>query len=158
MEDHADGVAVAGTDPADAMAQINAVGPARPLHRPMMHSKRNRVALPERNHLGPRLHSRPLLCQHELAAFEIAARLRQQDRDLQREHVLAIEVLVQAVEVAGFVLQQQRCRPGLPSLVTALEERGMRGRCSVSTNSPPSKSRPGSDRRIAACSGKTCSP
>ena len=31
----------------------------------------------------------------------------------------------------------------------------MRGLCSVSTNSPPAKSRPGSLRRIATCSGKT---
>ena len=29
-----------------------------------------------------------------------------------------------------------------------------RGRCSVSTNSPPVKSRPGSESRIATCSGK----
>ncbi len=34
----------------------------------------------------------------------------------------------------------------------------MRGRCSVSTNSPPVKSLPGSDSSTVACSGKTCSP
>ena len=33
-----------------------------------------------------------------------------------------------------------------------------RGRCSVSTNSPPVKSLPGCDSRIASCSGNTCSP
>src|SRR6266850_1508549 len=61
VKDHADGMAVAGADPADAMAQINAIEPARPLHRPVMHSKGDRIALLERNHLGPRLHPRPLL-------------------------------------------------------------------------------------------------
>jgi len=40
------------------------------------------------------------------AAGEVAARLRQQDRDLQRKHVFAIEILMQAVVVAGLVLQQ----------------------------------------------------
>ena len=39
--------------------------------------------------------------------------LGQQDRDLQREDVLAVEVLVQAVVVARAVLQQQRRRPRL---------------------------------------------
>ncbi len=34
----------------------------------------------------------------------------------------------------------------------------IRGRCSVSTNSPPVKSRPGSDSRIATWIGNTCSP
>jgi hypothetical protein len=34
----------------------------------------------------------------------------------------------------------------------------MRGRCSVSTNSPPSKSLPGSDSTNAACMGNTYSP
>ena len=33
-----------------------------------------------------------------------------------------------------------------------------RGRCSVITNSPPVKSSPGSDNKIASCRGKTWSP
>ena len=115
MEDHADGVAMAGTDPADTMTQINPIRSACPLHGPVMHSKGDRVALPERNHLGPRLHPRPLLRQHELAAFEIAPRLRQQDRDLQREYMLAIEILMQAVVVTLAILQQQRRRPRCPA-------------------------------------------
>src|SRR6187431_1019432 len=34
VKDHAHGMTVAGAEPADAMAQINAVEAARPLHRP----------------------------------------------------------------------------------------------------------------------------
>ena len=45
----------------------------------------------------------------------------------------------------------------LPSGTTSARD-CMRGRCSVITNSPPVKSRPGSESRIASCSGKTCSP
>ena len=95
-----------GADPAHAVPQINAIESARPLHRPDMHSKSHRIALRQRNHFGPRLHARPLFGQHEFTAAEIAARLRQQDRDLQREYVFAIEILMQAVVVAGLVLQQ----------------------------------------------------
>src|SRR5450432_2143664 len=61
VKDHANGVTMAGTDPADAMTQVNAIEPARPLHWPDMHSKSHGVALGERHHFGPRLHPRPLL-------------------------------------------------------------------------------------------------
>ena len=114
---------MAGVYPAHAMAQVDpAENPRRALHRPMMHGKGHRVALTQRHHLGARLHARPLLGQHEFAAGEIAARFRQQDRDLQREHMLAIEVLMQAIVVAFAVLQQQRRRAGLPGGVAALQE------------------------------------
>ena len=53
VKDDANGVAMAGADTADAMAQINAIGSARPLHRTVMHSKRHRVALPERHEFTP---------------------------------------------------------------------------------------------------------
>src|SRR5258708_22949429 len=106
VKDHTKGMTVAGSDPAHAVAQINAIEPARPLYRPVMHGKSHRIALREPHHLGPRLHPRPLLGQHEFAAGEIAARFRQQDRDLQREHVFAVEVLMQAVVVTGTILQQ----------------------------------------------------
>ena len=44
MKDHAKGMAVTGSDPAHAVAQINAIEPARPLHWPMMNSKGHGVA------------------------------------------------------------------------------------------------------------------
>lgn len=92
-----------------------------------MHSEGNGVALRERNHFGAGLHARALLGQHELAAGEIASRLGQEDRDLEREHVLAIEILMQAVEIAGLILQQQRRRPRLACLVASFQERGVSG-------------------------------
>ena len=117
---------LAGADLADAMAQINAIEPARPLHRAVMHSKCHRVALPERHHFRPRLHPRPLFGEHEFAAGEIATGFREQYRDLQREHVLAIEVLMQAILVTGPRLQQQRRRPNLPGIMATLQERLVR--------------------------------
>ena len=99
-------MAQAGSQAADTMAQLDAIDATRALHRTVMHGKRHRIALPQRHHLGMRLHPRPLLSQHKFAAGEIAARLRQQDRHLQRKHMLAIEVLMQAIVVAGLVAQQ----------------------------------------------------
>src|SRR3954469_22415689 len=109
------------------MAEINAVGAACPLLRAVMHSEGHGVALREWNHFGARLHARALLGQYELATGEIATGLGQEDRDLEREHVLAIEILMQAVEIAGLVLQQQRRRPRLPGLMAALQERRVFG-------------------------------
>jgi hypothetical protein len=71
---------------------------------------------------GARLHARALFGQDELAAVEVLAGFGQQHRDLQREDVLAIEILMQAVEVARPVPQQQRRRAGLAGAVAALEE------------------------------------
>ena len=47
---------------------------------------------------------------------------------LQRENVLAVNVLVQAVVVAGDILEQQRRRPRLTGPMTALEKFCMRVR------------------------------
>src|SRR5262249_27323608 len=122
MEDHTHSVALAGTQPADAMPQIDAIDAARSLHRPVMHGEGDRVALLQPDHFGPRLHPWTLLGQDELSALEVAPGLGQQDRDLQRKHMLAIEVLMQAIVVTGLVLQKQRRRTGLAGVVAALQE------------------------------------
>ena len=69
----------------------------------------------ERDHLGARLHARPLLGEHEFAAQEVSSRRGQEKSGLQREDVLAVEILMQAVVVALAVLQKERrglCLPG----------------------------------------------
>ncbi len=105
--------------------------PAGALYRPVMHREGHRIALGERHHFGAALHARALLGQHELAAGEIAAWLGQQDRHLDRKGEVAIKVLVQAIEVAGHILQQQRRRPRLPGHVALREERRMLGRIAL---------------------------
>src|SRR5580704_7418065 len=125
VEYDSDRMALAGPQPADAMAQVDAIAALGALDRPVVDGEHDGVALLERHDLRPALHARPLLGQHELAAGEVLAGLRQQDRDLQRECEIAIQVLVQAVEVAGHVLQQQRCWTRLSSLVALLQEVGV---------------------------------
>ena len=82
VKDHAERMAVPGTDPAYAMAEIDPISSARPLDRSHMHREGHRIALSERHHLGPGLHARALLREYELAAAEIAARLGQETRNL----------------------------------------------------------------------------
>src|SRR5215470_18683936 len=119
VEDDPQRMAMAQAQAADAVAHVDAVGAARALHRPVMHGKDDALALAERDDLRARLHARPLLREDEFAAQEILARPRQQERNLQREDVLAVDVLMQAVVVAGSVLEQQWRRFPLPRLAAA---------------------------------------
>src|SRR5580704_17083629 len=123
VKDDAKREAFAAFDPAHAMAQIDAISPARPLHRPLAHGKDDAVALRKRRDLRALLHARALLGQHEFAAGEVMARLGEQDRELQRKEMLAVHVLVQAMVVAGAVAQEQRRRSLLTRLMAAREER-----------------------------------
>ena len=83
------------------MAQIDAVVALRALNRPVVDCEGHGIALAERHDLSSALHARALFGQDELAAGEVAAWLREQDRHLDREREIAVEILVQAVEVAG---------------------------------------------------------
>src|SRR3954451_15067481 len=125
VEDYTQRMAVAGTDPAYAMPEIDAIDSARALNRPDMHRKHHSIALAKRHYFGPRLHAWALLGQDEFTTREVAAGFGQQNRDLQGKNVLAVEILMQAVVVARLVLQQQRRRPGLPCGMAAFEERIM---------------------------------
>ncbi len=114
-----------GPDAAHAVAQVDAIDAARALHRSAVDRENHRVALCQRHHFRARLHARPLFRQNELPAREIAPRRRQQDGDLEREHVLAIEILMEAVVVVRAVLQDQRGRPCLSRRVATIEEARM---------------------------------
>ena len=68
------------------------------------------------------MHARALLGDDEFAAGEIAFRFREQYCDLEREDMLTVEVLVQAVVIAGTVLEQQRGGPCLSGDVATVEK------------------------------------
>ncbi len=88
----------------------------------MVHCKCYRITLPERNDLWTGLHARPLLCEHEFATGEVSSGLGKKKRDLDREYVLAIEVLMEAVIVAGLVLEKQRRGTLLAGLMAPSDE------------------------------------
>ena len=52
------------------------------------------MALVERDHFSPRLHARSLFGEDESAAREVDARSCEQDRDLERKDVFAVDVLM----------------------------------------------------------------
>src|SRR5258708_7234866 len=105
MKDDAERVAMTLTHGADAMAQVNPVVAAGSPDWAAVHGEHHTVTLSERDHVDPRLHPRPLFGQYKFTALEIFGRRGEEDRDLQRENMFAVQVLVQAVEIAGTILQ-----------------------------------------------------
>ena len=104
-----------------ALSVPDETGAARSLYGSVMHRKDHAVPLAERHDVGPRLPARPLLREHEFAAGEVASRLREQHGDMQREDVIPVEALMQAVMVARPVLKQERRRLGLTGPMAPLE-------------------------------------
>src|SRR5262244_1186394 len=113
---------LAGAYPAHAMAQVDAIPSFRALHWPMMDREDHAVPLAERHHLSARLLARSLLREHEFTAREVVSWHRQEEGDLQREDVLTIEILMQAVVIALAVVQEEWRWPGLAGAMAALEK------------------------------------
>src|SRR5258708_36468892 len=128
VKDDAERAAMAGARWPNAVTQFDPIAAAGALCRPMVHRENHAVPLSERHDLCARLHTRTLFREHEFAAREIPFRRRQQERGLQRKDVLAVQVLVQAVEVSRAVLQEERRRPGLPGAMAATEKSRMTAR------------------------------
>src|SRR5262249_36152181 len=103
------------------MAHVDAIGAARALYRSMMHGEDHALALRERHDFRPRLHARPLLREHESAAGETCARPQKKKGTPQGKRVPAVEILMQAIVVAGAIREQERRRLRLSGLVTARE-------------------------------------
>ena len=61
VKDDSNGVTLPRAKPAHTVPKVDAIDSPRSLDRPMTHRERHGVALAERNHFWPRLHSRPLL-------------------------------------------------------------------------------------------------
>ena len=99
MKNHAQRMALTAANATHAMAKIDTVRAASALNRTTVDREDHGVTLTQRDDLGPRLHARSLLREHELAAGEICSGFRQQNRDLQRKHMLAVKILMQAVVV-----------------------------------------------------------
>lgn len=71
VKDDTERVATTRSQPAHTVPQIHPVDSTRAAHRPVPDGKDDGVAASERDDLGPRLHSRALLDQNELASREI---------------------------------------------------------------------------------------
>src|SRR5579875_3225592 len=77
-------------------------------------SKDNRAALAQRQRPAAGLGAGTVLEQKKFAAAIVAFGAREQHGGLQREHHLAVQVLMQAIVASGFITQQQRRGASLP--------------------------------------------
>ena len=105
MKNNPGRITSAKSNATDAMPQRDSIETACPLHRTMVHGKQDSVSLPQRHHHGPRLHAGPLFGQDDFTAGEVLLGSGQQNHQLQRKQVLAVEVLVQTVIVLRAILQ-----------------------------------------------------
>src|SRR6202171_4375645 len=115
-------VAVAGPQIANSMLQVHSVHTSRAMNRSMTGRNYCGASLAQRQHERSRLHAGALLGHHEFAALEVAARLGEQQYNLQWKNMLPIEILVQTVVVASAVLQQKRRWLPLSGRVAAVDE------------------------------------
>jgi hypothetical protein len=122
MEDDPEGMAHPGTDAAYSMPELDPVAASGSRHRPVMHGENNSIPATQRNDLDTALHAWALLGQDKLSPREILAWLGQQDRDLQREGQLAVQILMKTVVVALHVLEQQWRGPHLPRGMACLQK------------------------------------
>ena len=94
------------------MTQIDAIVALRSLDRPIVDRKGDGVAPAHRHDFDTTLHARPLLGECEFAAREVAAKLREQDRDLDREPKVAVQVLVPEISATQIPIPQPVERAG----------------------------------------------
>jgi hypothetical protein len=74
VKDHPHGVAVAGSKPADTVAHVDPIAPARPPDRTVAHRPDDTIATIERDDLDARLDARTLFDEHELSPGEVVMR------------------------------------------------------------------------------------
>jgi hypothetical protein len=101
VEDDSKRMPVAGTQPAYAVAEVDPIWPACPLHRSVMPGEDHAVSSPQLDNLCAGLHARPLFRQYELTPGEVLAWDRQQEGDLQRKHMFSVEIHFRLAMRAG---------------------------------------------------------
>lgn len=137
VEDQAEGAQPARPDLAEAVAQIHAIRSSRSGHGSICHGQNDRIALLKRYDFGTRLHTRSLFGDHEFAAGEVRAWLRQENNGLQRETQSAAQVLMQEAILADAVVEQHLGRDRLAGPVAGLQILTMRLRIPLLDSHPP---------------------
>ena len=104
------------------MAHVDAVDPARPLYRPVVHREDHRLPLRQWHDLGTRLHARALLLQYGPDDYNCL------HQDLYGEHVFPLQATVllsrPGADFHGgeFVLTEQRPRMQSRPMVLPLQQ------------------------------------
>ena len=104
------------------MTEVDAIVAASALHGPVACGKDNRLALIGLDDFRFRLRPRLLFDQNEFPALPVAAPLPEQENHLQGKADFPVEILVQSIVAAAFVMQHQGRRLGLARLMTDFQE------------------------------------
>src|ERR1700676_2349332 len=104
------------------MPEVGAIETARPLHWAVSRGDSHRLTLFKADCVTDRLRAGLLFHQQQLAPSELFVRLAQTDHDLKRKKDLAVQILVEAIEIAGGVTQQQGCGALLARGMTLFQE------------------------------------
>src|SRR5262249_53282717 len=96
-------ITLSGLDSTYAVAEFHPIATFASLYRSIIDSKQDTIALAQRYNYRSRLHTRALFGHHEFSASEVFFGCGQQNRELDWEDVFAIEVLMEAVIIAGSV-------------------------------------------------------
>ena len=94
-----EGMPPARTQSTHPVPHVDPIHAPRALNRSMMDREDHTLTLAQRDDLDARLHAWALLGEDEFTAREIDSRPGEQKRNLEREDVFAVEVLVQAVVI-----------------------------------------------------------
>lgn len=105
VKDDAQRVPISRMQPADPVTKICAVEAACGTHRPMVDGEHHGIALAQGHHVRSAGLLRVALRQQQFAALEVAPRLVEQEDRLEREDMIAVQVLVQAAIVIGLIPQ-----------------------------------------------------
>ena len=103
----------------DTVADLASCDTTRTFDGPLLDRNDRDRPLCEWYNRGPRLPSRPLLDQDQFAAVIIDERAIEQKNCLKGKMNFTVEILMQAVVVAGTVFEEQRGRAGLPGFMAS---------------------------------------
>jgi hypothetical protein len=123
--DHTQSETHSSFQPAYAMPHADPVESAAALHGPMARRENESLSLPGDNDFSFGLGARLLFHNHEFATFIVDARPAQKAGQLQWEGDGAVHVLVETVEIAAFIVQQQRRCSSLSITRAGIEKTGM---------------------------------
>jgi hypothetical protein len=122
VENDAKRVSVSRPDTAHAVSQIHTVHAIVAVDRAITNREYNAVSLSKRHNHRSGLHTRPLFRHNKFTAGKIFRAFRQQDCELKREHMVAVQVLVQTVVIVWPVPEQKWCRFDLAGMMASLYE------------------------------------
>jgi len=106
----------------DAVAHVRSIEAATSLYRAVPRRNSDGLTPLWHDHMWCVLRTGALLDEYEFTTIVVFAPLTERENHLEGEEEVPVQILMQAVEIAGSILQQNRGRPLLAAGVTELEK------------------------------------